>query len=61
MSCVVTANDGTQIDLDNVDQVFAYSAGFLHTITIVFAGHTYVQTFTNNSTNITEISGWIKS
>ena len=59
MSTVITANDGTQIDLDNVEQTFAYGGGFVSTITVVYGGKTYVQTFTNNGTNITEISGWI--
>jgi len=60
MSTIVTASDGTQIDLDNVTQAFAYSGGFISTITIVYAGKTFVQTFTNNGTNITNISNWVK-
>lgn len=59
MSSIITANNGTQIDLDNVELTFAYSGSFLMTITIVYAGETYVQTFTNNGTNITVISNWV--
>jgi hypothetical protein len=59
MSGTVQANNGTQIPLDSVELVIAYSGNFVSTITVVYAGDTYVQTFTNNGTNITQISGWI--
>lgn len=60
MSETVQGSDGTQIPLDSVAQAFAYSGGFLSTITVVYSGKTFVQTFTNNGTNITAISAWIK-
>ena len=50
-----------QLPLNDVPQVFAYLGGFLITITVVYAGVTYVQTFTNNGTNITAISAWVSS
>ena len=59
MSSVITADNGVQIDLDNVTQTMAYSGDFVSTITVVYAGNTYVQTFTNNGTNITEVSNWV--
>lgn len=59
MSETVTANNGTQIPLISAEQVFTYSGNFLSTITVVYAGTTYVQTFTNNGAKITEISGWV--
>ena len=61
MSTIVTANDDTQIDLDNAAQSFTYSGGFVATIVVVYRGNTYTQTFTNNGTNITAISNWVAS
>jgi hypothetical protein len=60
MSSTVQANDGAMLPLDSIPAVFAYSGQFISTITVVYAGSTYVQTFTNNTVNITNISGWIK-
>lgn len=59
MSETVQADNGAMLPLVSLEQVFAYDGSFLETITVVYAGVTYVQTFTNNGTNITEISGWI--
>ena len=59
MSSTVQANNGAQLPLDSVEQTFAFAGGFISTITVIYAGNTYVQTFTNNGTNITTISGWI--
>jgi hypothetical protein len=58
MSGTVQANDGAMLPLDSLPQTFAYSGGFISTITVQYAGNTYVQTFENNGTNITFISGW---
>ncbi len=52
--------NGTPIPLDSVEQAFAYTGIFVSTITIEWSGETYVQTFTNNGTNITNISGWVR-
>lgn len=65
MSETVTASDGTALPIDSLPQVFAYSGSFLSTITVVYADNlgvenTYVQTFTNNGTEITAISRWVK-
>lgn len=51
---------GVQIPLANLQQTFVYAGGFLATITVQYAGQTYVQTFTNNGVNITVISGWVQ-
>ena len=59
MSSTVQANDGAMIPLDSIPQTFAYSGSFISTITVVYQTNTYVQTFTNNGTNITNISGWV--
>jgi len=56
---VTPQGGGAQIPLDSLAQTFAYSGNFLSTITIVYSGVTYVQTFTNNGTDITVISEWV--
>ena len=56
MSSIVTGSNGVQIPLDAVENVFTYDGDFIETITVVYRGLTYIQTFTNDGTNITEIS-----
>lgn len=58
MSATVTANDGTMLPIDSLNLAFVYVATFLSTITTMYAGNLFVQTFTNNGTNITNISQW---
>ncbi len=50
---------GVQIPLESLAQTFVYVGNFLSTITIVYNNITYIQTFTNNGTNITAISQWV--
>lgn len=52
--------NGQPIPLDSVAEIFAYSGNFIQTITIAYQGQTYVQTFTNDGTNITSVSGWVQ-
>lgn len=52
--------NGIEIPLDSVPFTMAYSGSFISTITITWLTHTYVQTYTNNGTNITAISGWVQ-
>ena len=59
MGETVQGSNGAQIPLDSLDQVFTYSGNFISTITVFYQGSYFNQTFTNNGTNITEISGWI--
>ena len=59
MSSTVQANNGTQLPLDSLPMTFAYSGSLVATINVNYQGNTYVQTFTNNGTQITGISGWI--
>lgn len=59
MSETVATSTIGQLPLGDLAQTFAYTGGFLHTITVVYQGVTYVQTFTNNGTNITGISVWV--
>lgn len=61
MSATVTATDGTQLPIDSLENILTYSGGFISTITVNYEGYTanqYVQTFTNDGTNITAISQW---
>lgn len=58
MSETVQANNGAMIPLVSAAQTFTYDGDFVSTITVVYAGETYVQTFTNDGSKITAISGW---
>lgn len=55
----VLADDGVQLPLAQLAQTFAYDGSFVDTITVTYLGNDYVQTFTNDGTNITEITGWV--
>jgi hypothetical protein len=61
MSETVQANDGAMLPLDSLATQLFYSGGFISTISVIYAGKTYVQTFLNNGTNIIYISGWVTS
>lgn len=58
MSLTVYANDNVMLPIDSLAQAFAYDTTFLSTITVMYAGNLYIQTFTNDGTNITNISQW---
>lgn len=60
MSETVQASDGAMLPIDSLPQALAYSGSFVSTITVVYQTRTYIQTFTNNGTNITNISNWVK-
>lgn len=59
MSSTVQASNGVQLPIEDMALVFAYDGTFVATITGVYRGITYVQTFTNDGTNITDISPWV--
>lgn len=61
MGETVQANDGAMLPLDSLAQQFIYSGSFISTITVIYAGQTYTQTFLNDGTNIIYISGWINT
>lgn len=46
------------LPVNDLDQVFTYSGGNVETITVVYMGVTYVQTFTYAGSNVIEISQW---
>lgn len=58
---VTTAPNGLQLDVNSLEQTFTYDGDFVETITVEYppgSGMQYVQTFTNDGTNITSISAW---
>lgn len=59
MSETVQANDGAMLPLSSLAQQFEYSGSFVTSITVLYQGNTYVQTFINDGTDITYISGWV--
>lgn len=61
MTQTVIANDGVQLPVEALAQEFTYDGDFVATITVVYNGIQYVQTFVNDSTNIIYFSGWINS
>jgi hypothetical protein len=52
--------NGEPLPLGDIPVTIAWSGGFPTTFTCSYYGNTYVQTFTNDGTNITHISGWVK-
>jgi hypothetical protein len=47
-----------ELPLGSLNQAFTYDGTFVETITVVYQGVTFVQTFTNDGTNITNISAF---
>lgn len=47
------------IPFESLEQAFVYSGGFISTITAEYEGTTYIQTFTNDGSNITNITEWV--
>ena len=58
MSNTVATTTIPQLPLNNLAQTFTYAGDFIATISVVYQGITYVQTFENDGTNITDISVW---
>ena len=61
MPMTVQANDGAALPLNSLLRTFAYSGAFLASITMDYQGAEYVQTWTNDGTNIIHVSGWNNS
>lgn len=55
----VQGNDGTQIPLGSCITSIAYDGTFVSTITVNYQDKVFVQTFTNDGTNITGFSNWV--
>lgn len=61
MSETVQANDGTMLPLSSLAQTITYDGTIVETVTVNYPGrtsNTYMQTMTNDGTNITHVSGW---
>lgn len=50
--------DGVALPIDDLELAFEYDGAFVSSITVVYNENTYVQTITNDGTNITNISQW---
>ena len=66
MGSTVTASDGTALPLDSLAVAITWDGSFVATLTVNYpnlAGvpTNYVQTFTNNGTDITNVSQWVAS
>jgi hypothetical protein len=59
MSSTVTASNGKALPLDDLPLTLTFDGAFIETITTIYDGITYVQTYTNDGTNITGISPFI--
>ena len=55
----VQASNGVLLPMDSLAQEFGYDGDFLETITVEYEDITYIQTFTNDGTDITAISKWV--
>lgn len=58
-STVTSIPDGNALPLASLPETIEWAGSFVSTITVVYENKTYVQTFTNDGTNITAISGWV--
>lgn len=58
MSETVQANDGAMLPLSSLEQTLTYDGTFVATVTVVYAGKTYVQTMQNDGTYVTVVGGW---
>ena len=61
MGETVQATDGTMLPVNDLAQQIQYAGGFVASITVNYAGRSYVQTFTNDGTNIIFISRWVSN
>ncbi len=59
MSQTVPTTASPQLPLDALPIALTYDGDFVHTMTVVCYGVTYVKTFDNDGTNITNISAWV--
>lgn len=48
-----------EIPFGSLEQAFTYDGDFIETVTAVYETVTYIQTFTNNGTKITNITMWV--
>ncbi len=58
MSVTVATSTIGQLPVDDLAKVLTYDGDFIETMSVVFNGVTYTKTYTNDGTNITDISVW---
>ena len=58
MSETVATSTIGQLPVDDLEQTLTYDGNFVETITVEYRGVTYVKTYTNDGTNIVNISVW---
>ena len=58
MSVTVATSTIGQLPVDDLAKVLTYNGNFIATMSVVFNGVTYTKTYTNDGTNITDISVW---
>ena len=59
MQFTATGSNGRLLPLESLEMDFTYDGDFPETITVTYDDIDYVQTFTNDGTNITNISKWV--
>ncbi len=55
----VTASNGVELQINALEQTLEWDGSIISTITVVYNSITYIQTFLNDGTNITDISQWV--
>ena len=51
--------NGMQIPIDSCAKTYVYDGEIVETITVEWMDGTYIQTYTNDGTNITSVTGWV--
>lgn len=59
MSEIIVAQGGAQLPIDDLEQGFTYTGSDLTEIKVTYQGIVYVQTFTYDAGNLTDVSQWI--
>ena len=59
MGNITAIPNGMSLPVDSLPFTMTYSGSIVATITVHYAGITYINTFTNNGTQITGSSGYI--
>lgn len=58
MSGTVATNTIPQLPVDDLAKTLTYDGDFIATMSVTYQGVTYTKTYTNDGTNITDISVW---
>ena len=58
MSGTVATSTIPQLPVDDLAKTLTYDGDFIATMSVTYQGVTYTKTYTNDGTNITDISVW---